>query len=75
MGSESGKIITFPVKCAAGSDEAQEAQEPSGGSSVGGERFAAQPKALSGVETPPSSEDEGDRGILETLRLDGLRAG
>eukprot|EP00428_Durinskia_dybowskii_P008924 CAMPEP_0170298972 /NCGR_PEP_ID=MMETSP0116_2-20130129/49679_1 /TAXON_ID=400756 /ORGANISM="Durinskia baltica, Strain CSIRO CS-38" /LENGTH=749 /DNA_ID=CAMNT_0010550661 /DNA_START=19 /DNA_END=2264 /DNA_ORIENTATION=+ len=69
VGCESGKVITFPVPSSG------EGNGPTSGAAAGTgaarrrssttvERFAAEPKALSGVDTPPSEADE-DRTTLE----------
>uniref|UniRef100_A0A6U6H4D5 Uncharacterized protein n=1 Tax=Zooxanthella nutricula TaxID=1333877 RepID=A0A6U6H4D5_9DINO len=72
VGCESGKVVAFPLKVDGGLGAAGGAGAASA-SAAGAEHFAAQPKALSGVETPPS-EDE-DRSTLEALRLGGLKVG
>mmetsp|Transcript_83169 Transcript_83169/g.239013 ORF Transcript_83169/g.239013 Transcript_83169/m.239013 type:complete len:749 (-) Transcript_83169:115-2361(-) len=70
VGSETGRIITFPLPADTGS--------PSGGGTgnggLGGPHgFSAAPKAVSGVATPPS-EDEDDRGMLEALNVAAARS-
>lgn len=65
VGSESGRIITFPLPRDSGiSGGAGDAAAAVGGP----QSFAAAPKALSGVDTPPSEADD-DRNLLKSLRM------
>lgn len=62
VGCESGKIITFPLPASAGARGGRGGVE-----GRRGEHFRAVPRALTGVDTPPSEDD--DRCTMEILRM------